>query len=649
MRLHTFDVFDTLLTRTLAVPKDLFLELGEDLCALELTEGGPERFASLREKAEIEARRQTKHGEPGLEEIYAVLSALMAWDPKTAGRVMQLELDLEESAIRPVPGMLERVEKARRDGDGVAFLSDMYLPGAFIRGKLRKAGFLKNDKELYLSSEIHASKWTGEMYERVRSDLGPVEAWTHVGDHPQSDVQVPAGLGISASLFERAHPTRFEALTRMSEQGAPILSRSRLAGAMRLARLENPEQDAHRRVVWDTASSVIGPLLFGFVQWCLDQAETHGIKRLYFVSRDGQILHRMARKIADAWGYDIECRYLFGSRQAWHPAAVGRLDPGDLEWILTPTTFLSVNRVFDRVGMKPEAHARTLEEGGFARGAWDENLDEESRARLGRLILEEPLKSAVENEAASKRDLALEYMRQEGLLDGTPWAMADIGWHGRLQDSLTKLLRRASEGVPARMAGFYFGLVGGNVTTPEQLRVGFWNDPDGGERVRDLNLAMIEIFTAADHGPVIGYESRDGNIGPILMRPRNEEALAWGLEIQHRSVLRFAERLLESSDWQEFSAVDFRAVTEKPLECFCRRPTRLEAQSIGAFPFTDDQYASSLKPFLPRWNCVETMAAIFQRRRRPPFWWHEGSLALRPCLPLWLYVNLRRLKRRLCN
>jgi hypothetical protein len=435
----------------------------------------------------------------------------------------------------------------------------------------------------------------------------------------------------------------------MSEQGAPVLSRSRLAGAMKLARLENPETDGHHRTLWEFSCDVIGPLLFGLVHWCLEQAETHGIKRLYFVSRDGQILHRIADKIAQAWGYDIECRYLYGSRQAWHPAAVGRLDESDLEWIMTPTTFLSVNRVFDRVGMKPDPHVQVLERAGFPRVDWDANLDAEARSRLGALILTEPLKSAVENEAANKRELALDYMKQEGLLDPTPWAIVDIGWHGRLQDSLTKLLRRASEGVPACVSGFYFGLVGGNVVKPDQLRIGFWNDPDGGGRIRDLNLALIEIFTAADHGPVVGYERRDGTVEPSLMRPRNEEALAWGLEIQHRAILRFADRLLESSEWQEFSPVDFRAVTEQLVDCLVRTPTRGEAETIGAFPFTDDQYASSLKPFLPRWNCVETMAAIVQRGRRPPFWWHEGSMALRPCLPLWLYVNLRRLKRRLCN
>lgn len=647
MRIQSFDVFDTLLTRVFAVPRDLFLELGSQIHSRGLIELSPEQFAESRCESELKARIHTLNGEVNLHEIYDELASQLGWSNKVRDDIKAMELALEEESIKPVPGMVNDVEKVRQQVDRVLFLSDMYLPRDFIQNQLKRYGFFKEGDELLLSNELHLSKSTGQLFSVVKEGPAQVTHWLHVGDNSYSDVEIPRRLGIKAEKFSKVALTRYEITARGKGIDASLW-RSKLAGAMRLSRLENPEKDSHRQTIWNTGCDVIGPLLFGFVHWCLEEAVARGLKRLYFVSRDGQILQRIASKIVEAWGYDMECRYLYGSRQAWHPAAITSLRQEDLEWILESTRFLSVKRIFDRLGMKPEPFIQELEAAGFARMDWERNLDEVLRLRMGELLLCESMKSAIEKEAVNKRTLALSYLKQEGLGDGVAWAMVDIGWRGRLQDSLTKLLGFSINDVSSIVTGYYFGLVGGDISRSDQLRRGYWNNFSGGLPMKTLNWAMIEIFTAADHGAVVGYERRGERIEPLLMRLQNEEALHWGLEIQQKGVLRFVDRFLEMSKMNDILPKDLRIVLGEILNLFYRLPAKPEAGAFGQFPYSDDQYASSLRPFLPKWSCGQMTAAIFKRKKRPAFWWVEGNLALQSCLPLKFYVILLRIRECLC-
>ena len=77
-----------------------------------------------------------------------------------------------------------------------------------------------------------------------------------------------------------------------------------------LCGMEIPEADP----VCSAAGYVLAPALAGFVQWILAQAKKDGIRRLYFLARDGYFPCRAARPSCEAYGISIECRYLYLSR-----------------------------------------------------------------------------------------------------------------------------------------------------------------------------------------------------------------------------------------------------------------------------------------------------------------------------------------------
>jgi hypothetical protein len=244
------------------------------------------------------------------------------------------------------------------------------------------------------------------------------------------------------------------------------------------------------------------------------------------------------------------------------------------------------------------------------------------------------------------RDRALGYLRQEGLLDGTPWAMVDIGWHGNLQRSLSRLL--AAGGAAQPLTGFYFGLVPNAAGPAGDTLLGYWNQlPARGHGVRRLNHALWEIFLSADHGAVLGYRAEAGRIVPELCEVRNERALAWGLGTLQAAVLQFTECWLEVATQPPCAPVDWLAVARAVYLEFFQRPAREEAAVWGAVPFSVGQVERefhTLTPALagPLWQAIPP-------GRRPLYWWPEGALAQQACWPLRLFLALRDAKRLLTD
>ena len=63
-------------------------------------------------------------------------------------------------------------------------------------------------------------------------------------------------------------------------------------------------------------ASVTAPVLFCYVKSVLESAADSGIKKLYFLARDGYIMKAAADAIIEASGYDIKTSYLYVSRYA---------------------------------------------------------------------------------------------------------------------------------------------------------------------------------------------------------------------------------------------------------------------------------------------------------------------------------------------
>ena len=640
LKISSFDVFDTVLTRCFAEPKDIFDELGKSLAKQKLIACDSARFQLHRIKAEKNARRLALSKEVTLRDIYSQLQNIFAWPDEQVNLVMQLEIELEKKSLRAVPTMSALIQKARFDFRSIWFLSDMYLPSSVISEVLQREGIFQEGDRLVVSAELGISKHEGSMYTRLIQELGKNEYdWEHIGDNQHADYTMPKQFGIKAKIFSAAKLSNREVrLCKIPEGGSGL--KSRFAGAMRFARLrathENPDAPLH---LINSSVNIVGPLVFAFV-WCiLRSAHELQIERLYFVSRDGQVLARVAHALQRTWKFPTEIRYLYGSRQAWHLPGVTNLDNDHLNnWLLVHPYKLTLSKIFKRLGFNlNELHM--LKEKFF-----DSKVDFDAHCSEGILktLKNEALSKIILNKSYEQRILLSKYLEQERFFDGCKHAIVDIGWHGNLQRSLTQSLN--AMGKACKVSGFYFGLFGSKSIKRSQDMYPFYNTISSCPFPSEA-ASILELFLTGDHGSVVCYRDNNGQAEPVLQSVQNLDALKWGLQYHQRAIVSAAEELAYLFP---LNSSDLDIVAKLAIKSFLRffyEPTREEVEIWRMLPFASNQEDlpfCSLVPMLNLWQA--TMAFGFPSHR-PMGFWPEGAAVLNQSPIAKPYILMKKMKR----
>lgn len=624
---HSFDVFDTALTRTWAKPIDLFWELGVQLRAAQLIQLSPEAWQRLRIEAESHARRKTTTNEITIQAIYHELADVLGWSQAQAELALQSEIQLERNSLRPISTTKQHIQTLRQKGHSITFLSDMYLPSEVIRAVLMEHQIMSDEDTLYVSGDVGCNKASGKLFQHYLSghQLSPNQL-KHTGDNLSADVEVPKRLGIQTHFFTAAHLNRYEQM--ISEDAKlPLKFRSLLAGASRLTRLQCQASESHHRTIWNTSANVIAPVLFGFVYWCLLEAQRRGIQRLYFVARDGQILCKIAQIICQNWHYPVDCRYFYGSRQAFHFPTIQQIGDTEIEWMFAANEFLSVHDVCKRVNLDPTQIAPTLVQFGFPQETWEQNLSPQRKAALKQVFQAKDVVELVVANATIYREKALGYFRQEGLADGIPFATVDVGWTGSSQRSLSKLLTAGNMYPEAGTIGFYFGLTATKKAFSTDKLIPYFLKPEPpSEQIFLTPPEIIELFMAADHGSTVRYEQQTDQFVPVLRHEKNEKGLKWGLETQHRAILEYANQITSVLQPADCPIDYFEYLTEKLLSTFIFNPDPTEAPVFGSLTFAQEQSESKFDELAPAFTFAEALRALVNPKTVHNFVWFPAAI-----------------------
>ena len=639
MRLVSFDVFDTVLTRTLAEPHDLFLRVGEALQAADPAMPAAPAFAAARHEAERAARDRAPRREVVLDDIYAVLAGRLSWEPAQRTTAQAAEIAIETENIRPVPGMQAEITAARRTAGRIVFISDMYLPSAVIRGWLERAGLWQAGDLLYVSGEAGACKGTGELFDKIRADLAAdFGTWLHHGDHPVSDVAQPGRLGLATRHLTAARLTRREKKLRGPGPFAPGWL-SALAGAGRLARLDQPgpDPDPRRRALWAAGAGVAGPLFYGFTEWCLAEAARRGLTDLYFLARGGQIFFRLAREIEAVRPRHLRLHYLPVSRLAlsgtadltrperWRDLATSRL------------VFHSARQACANLGLTPEAQPRPA---WLAATDWDRNLTPAEREKFADWLLDPVRWPAIQVALRQRRDNARRYLQAQGLPGNGRAGLVDTGWRGTIQYHLELAL--GDNEVAAPVTGFYLG-----VNRQPEFRCGgpqlayssaLTRHPPQRDHTARI---LVELMARADHGPVLGYASdAAGRLSPQYGPPGPADIEE--IRFFQSAVLAFTRRALDAGS--QLASAPPAALAGTVIDNhagFYLRPNLTEAEVFGRMTFSDQLYEQHHAVLCPAMNVGEILTAMINWRRRPPGWWLAGQAQFGHRYLLYPYMALK--------
>ena len=626
----SFDIFETLVARPFAPPQKVFPLVATIVKSDHHLSVDSANFEEGRILAEKKARKRARNNEITIEDIYAEYQSTLQLCQKEIEILISTEIKLEIELCRPILSGRRLLEKARSEGNRIVFVSDMYLPGRALRAILVRTGCWKDGDHLYVSCEVGASKGSGEMFRHVleAESISPNQL-IHVGNHPHADVESPLRLGIGVEPFLQGNLHARESDLATARGFGSVLP-GLLAGCSRLARLGNIETAAQHQRVREIAAYAAAPFLSGFVLWILQTAKAQHLKRLYFISRDGFILLKVAKELAPFVDPTIELQYLYGSRQAWHFPASRGIGLESASWVWAWTTSYSVSTVLNRVAVTPEAVASFLEGVGLPPEVWNEPMSQENEFKLKKVFVNPDFKTILRREAEKQRMLLVAYLKQEGFFSEIACAIVDVGWQANLQDSLGIVLEQ--EGRLA-VSGFYVGLNHRGSRKEKGERRTYLYD-----RRHDPKLKLpiiepqscIEAFCSANHGSTVRYASEGGAISAVLQEWDTNLFTTWGLDVLQTTVTEYAAELARVLYWLDELDID-PLLAARSMASTWSKPTLEEAECLGSFPFVEDQLGIGAKPLarsLPWQHFARAIKSQYSKSYRVI--WMEGCLRLTP-------------------
>lgn len=397
MRLQSYDLFDTLVTRTTRRPVDVFRLLGASSVVTfrcRLLELIP--FHTWRRWAERLARLHSRREDIHFRDIYC----LLGWVIQRPARVMRREIALENAVITPISDTVTQLVTQHRNDTPCCVISDMYLPQRFLQKiVLRYVG----DIPTYVSSEFGLTKGSGHLFQHVSGIYNvPLTEIHHSGDNPVADYTVPRQLGMSATLI-------------------PAHVGSMPAGILDVLKCPH-EEDPY----FEMGFRVAGPTAFVMAVFLAQQVAKDKPPNIIFGARDMPLVHYAFQHLSD-YSATHYCRI---SRSAVYRAqfhVTGNPEPFFVGGGETGRAF------FARLGapcppeladLSPRKHhslfLSTLQEKDFLR------------------------------ESEHEFEVVRDYLHHEGFQAGT-W-FVDLGWRGSVQQAINEILA-----LDLPIQGWYFG------------------------------------------------------------------------------------------------------------------------------------------------------------------------------------------------
>lgn len=523
----SFDVFDTLITRSTATPEGIFAIMQERLQNYSDISGFVRNhFFGLRIGAEQVARNTyCKNGVEDviLDQIYHVLISGHKITEEEAAVLQDLERQTEMDHVCGIPENIAYVKKLLADGERVILISDMYLDAETIRRMLVKADDIFQNIPLYVSSEgERKNKYSGNLFRYVKEQEElKYEEWRHYGDNEHSDYHVPKGLGISCELYQRAELLEIEkAYLRNCEGDA---GKQLMAGCAKLARI------GQKRDAYVLGCSIGGVMLYPYVKWLLEDAVKRGIRRLYFIARDGYILKEMAEELVRSRGLQLVIKYIYGSRKAWRIP-----DSENLEseiWEIYTRSFqdriCNVSDLAEFLQISDEELKKYLPDRLWDGKRWGVA---DVRGVLTYLLQMPEFAEVLKKVYARKRRLLVTYLQQEMDTTDEGFAFVDLAGSGYTQECLAKV-----------MGQFYSGTIKNYFYRMDCVK----------EAECDYFVfypmfvpyfTILEMMCRAPHEQTIGYaQGEDGKVVPFFAKVDGEAIVCHGVEDFIQGAVRFAK------------------------------------------------------------------------------------------------------------
>ena len=325
---------------------------------------------------------------------------------------------------------------------------------------------------------------------------------------------------------------------------------------------------------------VTAPVLCDFLGWVLGSAAEKGIKRLYFLARDGWIMYNGAERIAKKHGIHIELKYLYCSRMSLRLAALSQLGDEAYRYLLEGGFALTPAIILGRLRLDENQRKRVYADIGFDS---DENMEmgkAVAAAFCGKLRNSPVYNAFIKEVSGSCKENAMAYLLQEGLLSDEPYAIVDSGWTGSMQRMFRVLTGK-------KQVGYYFGLYSKPSAEDGEFNAYLFDKSTSPRLVSRFNNHLFEALCSAPHGMTVGYELKNGKTTPVFNSGKSLNTGLPLLDTQEQALFTYIDNSYTMPE--KVNGMRERQAFAFPLlDKLMFAPTKEIAESYGALRFSDD-------------------------------------------------------------
>ena len=423
----SFDIFDTLIKRNVKAPNDIF-----ELVSIEYEKKYQTEIKDFKKKrilAEKNARKSSIDGEPDIDDIYEKINL----EPNINKEILKdIEKKIEIELCQQNKDFYDIYRYALKKNKKIIITSDMYLKRDTIEKILENAQITKYEK-IFLSSEIKLNKHNAKIYSYITKNLNiKPSKILHIGDSKRGDFIQPYSRHIRSILIPKK-------INKISYYNKCDLEKRELLNYDILQSFINNNLDIKQDRCYNIGYEVLGPVLYGYSKWLLSELKKNKLKKVFFLSREGNLLKRAFDIVNDT--NEIKSNYIYVSRRSVRPALLQNINNiDDLKHIIKIKDTTNVKKFLKDMGLNEEKEIKI-----FQKYNYELNTKIKDISEINEIF--DCLKNKIKSNAEFETKNILGYLSQNKFLGNI--AICDVGWAGSMQKSLNIVLENCN------ITGFY--------------------------------------------------------------------------------------------------------------------------------------------------------------------------------------------------
>lgn len=464
----SFDMFDTLVTRLVNKPTDVF-----DLVQEKYNIDNEKKIDSFKENrilAEKDAYANLQSGveEITFDEIYSILEK--KYSKKICDELKKIELEIEYNICMPnTPIINKYYNYCKLANKRIIITSDMYLPKTLIKDILNKCG-IEYDR-LYLSNEIGKKKRYSLFEYVIEKEKIKKTELIHIGDNLIIDYLSPIMKNMKSIKIKR------KKYKNSLDKFINLLSQN-------------------NEFYYKFGYEYFGPVLLGYCKYINSNLKN---EKRYFLSRDGYLMKLAYEKI---YGESEDNIYMYASRRALIVPTLWACDNyADMFSKFTIKDKLTIEKAFKILGLSDEIINDYLSNQEANKEINKKFLFEDSfQEKYGNII------DIVKDNSKNEYINLCSYIESIGFNNNS--SIIDIGWNGNMQLALCKLFE--FEKKEPNIKGYYVGVDKNSRNIDKISMNGYLFDNKKNLDIfyseKSINN-LFESFFLAPHGSVLKYNS----------------------------------------------------------------------------------------------------------------------------------------------